>query len=174
MRGFHSEDLCMKNTLDQLKDICVLNNISLPQGANMSDDEENNKKYDICLHASLSLLKAYLTDSRSSNHMVASRESFITFPLSGGPSSHMGDESKIPVVEKGSNKIHHAEFNNGLYVPSPTTKQIVEDEEEARFSSPSIRMEESLLGVTPSLGAPKVYEISDISYSHKANPEEDV
>ena len=63
--------------------------------------------------------------------MVSSRESFITLPLLGGPTSHMGDESKIPAVEKGSDKIHHAEFKNGLYVPSPTTKQIVENEEEA-------------------------------------------
>ena len=58
--------------------------------------------------------------------MVASRESFITFPLLGGPSSHMGYDSKILVVERGSDKIHHDEF-----IPSPTTKQIIEDEEEA-------------------------------------------
>ena len=43
----------------------------------------------------------------------------------------MGDDSKIPTVEKGLDKIHHAYFKNGLYVPSPTSKQIVEDEEEA-------------------------------------------
>ena len=58
--------------------------------------------------------------------MVASRETFITFPLSGGPSSHMGYDSKIPYVERGLVKIHNDEF-----IPSPTTKKIVEDEEEA-------------------------------------------
>ena len=50
--------------------------------------------------------------------------------------------------------------------------KIVEDEEEAEFSSQSIRIEESLLGVTPSLVAPEVYEISDISSPHMADPEE--
>ena len=62
--------------------------------------------------------------------MVSSRESFITSTLSRGPISHMGDDYKIPAIEKGSNKIQHADFNNGLYVPSPTTKQIFEYEKE--------------------------------------------
>ena len=97
--------------------------------------------------------------------MVASRESFITFPLSGGPSSHMGDDSKIPDIEKVSYKIHHYDF-----IPSPTIKQIVEDEEEAKFSSQSIRIEESLIGVTPSPAAPEVYDIYDISSSHMDDP----
>ena len=77
-----------------MKYLCVQNKISLPQGAEMSDDEENIEEDEICLHASLSLSKAYLTDSGASNHMVSSRKSFITFLLLGGPSSHMGDESK--------------------------------------------------------------------------------
>ena len=47
-------------------------------------------------------------------------------------------------------------------MPSPTEKQIVEDEEEAYFPLQSIRMEEILLGVTPSPTAPKVYEFSGI------------
>ena len=62
----------------------------------------------------------------------------------------MGYESQIPIVERGSIKIHHDEL-----MPSPSEKQIVEDEEEAKFSSQSIRIEESLLGVTPSLAARK-------------------
>ena len=61
--------------------------------------------------------------------MVASRESFITFPLLVGPRSPMGDDSKIPTVERGSDKIHH-----GYLIPSPTVSEIVEDEEEAYFS----------------------------------------
>ena len=120
MRGFHPEDSCMKKTLNQLKDLCVQKNISLPQGAEMSDDEEYTKEDERCLHARLTPSKAYLTDSRASNHMVSCRKSFITFPLSGGPSSHMGDVSKIPDIERGLDKIHHDEF-----MPSPTTKQIV-------------------------------------------------
>ena len=71
----------------------------------ISDDGEQTEEDEICLHVILSLLKAYVIDSRSSNHMVASRESLITFPLLGGPSSHMGDDSKIPDVERGSDKI---------------------------------------------------------------------
>ena len=51
-------------------------------------------------------------------------------------------------------------------MPSPIEDQIVEDEEEARFSLQSIRMEESLHEVNPSLAAPEVYEISDISSPH--------
>ena len=130
MRIFHPEDSCMKNTVDQMKALCVQNNISLPQGAEMSDDEEQTEEDEICLHASLSPLKADLIDSGASNHMVASRKSFITFPLLGGPRIHMVYESKIPGVEKGVDKIQHVELKNGLYVPSPTTKQIVENEEE--------------------------------------------
>ena len=30
MRGFHPEDSCMKKTLDQMKALCVQNNIVLP------------------------------------------------------------------------------------------------------------------------------------------------
>ena len=48
------------------------------------------------------------------------------------------------------------------------------DEEEAESSSQSIQIEESLLGVTPSLIAPEVYEIFDISSPHMADLEEDI
>ena len=71
----------------------------------ISDDEEQTEEYEICLHASLSPSKAYVIDSGASNHMVSSMESFITFPLSGAPSNHMGDESKIPDAERGLDKI---------------------------------------------------------------------
>ena len=79
----------------------------------------------------------------------------------------MGDDSKIPDVERSSDKIQHDEF-----MPSPTEKQIVEDEEEAYFPLQSIRMEEILLGVNPSPATPEVYEIFDISYPHMADPKE--
>ena len=81
----------------------------------------------------------------------------------------MGDDSKISVVERGTDKIQHDEF-----MPSPTKNQIVEDEEEAEFSSQPIRIGESLLGVTPSPTAPEVYEISDISSTHMVDPKEDI
>ena len=60
----------------------------------------------------------------------------------------MGNESRIWVVERGSDKIHHYEF-----IPCPITKKIFEDKEEAKFSTQSIRIEESLVQVTPSPAA---------------------
>ena len=59
-------------------------------------------------------------------------------------------------------------------MPSPTAKQIVEDDEEAEYFTQSIRIEESLLGVNPSPATPEVYEIFDISSSHMADPKEDI
>ena len=50
--------------------------------------------------------------------MVSSKESFTTLDLSRGPNIHMGDESQIPTIGRGSIKIQHGEFNNVLYVPS--------------------------------------------------------
>ena len=57
-------------------------------------------------------------------------------------------------------------------MPSPTTKQVVQDEEETKSSTQSIQIEESLLGVTHSPATPKVYEIYDVSSSHMDDPEE--
>ena len=101
-----------------MKDLCVQNNIYFPQGVEVSNYEEHTEEYEIFLHASLSLSKDYLTYSGASNHMVAFGKSFITFSLSGGPSSHMEDDSKILDVERGSDKIQHDEF-----IPSPTEKE---------------------------------------------------
>ena len=50
--------------------------------------------------------------------MVASKKSFTTLDLSGGRSIHIGDNSQIPAVVRGSIKIQHGEFKNVLYVPS--------------------------------------------------------
>ena len=52
--------------------------------------------------------------------------------------------------------------------------EVFQDEEEAESSTQSIRIEESLLGVTTSPAAPKVHEISDISSSHISETEEDI
>ena len=84
----------MRKQLDEMTALLKKHNIASPR-ENMSDDEEQTEEDEICLHASLSPSKAYLTDSRSSNHIVSSRKSFITFPLSRGPRSHIGDDSKI-------------------------------------------------------------------------------
>ena len=60
----------------------------------------------------------FLIDSGASNHMVSSKESFSSLDLSRGPSIHMGDDSQIPAVGKGSIKFEHGVFKNVLYVPS--------------------------------------------------------
>ena len=58
------------------------------------------------------------------------------------------------------------------FLASTLSDEVVQDEEEAGSSSQSIRIEESLLGVTPSPTAPEVYEISDISSPHMDDPKE--
>ena len=50
--------------------------------------------------------------------MVSSKESFTDMDLSRGPRIHMGDNSQIPEVGRGSIKIQHGDFKNVLYVPS--------------------------------------------------------
>ena len=50
--------------------------------------------------------------------MVASKESFFSLNLSSGPRIHMGDDSQIPVLGKGSIQFEHAVLKNVLYVPS--------------------------------------------------------
>ena len=60
------------------------------------------------------------------------------------------------------------------FLASTLSDEFVQDEEEAESSSQSIRIEESLLGVTPSPAAPELYEISDISSPHMADTKEDI
>ena len=80
---------------------------------------------------------------------------------------------------------HNEDHNSTLKITASTTRllyskvlastlsnEVVQDEEEAKSSSQSIRIEESLLGVTPSPVALEVYEISDISYPHMDDPKE--
>ena len=53
-------------------------------------------------------------------------------------------------------------YESNEFIPSPTENKFVEDEEKVKFSSQSIRIEDSLRGVTPSTATPEVYEIYDI------------
>ena len=57
---------------------------------------------------------------------------------------------------------------------STLSDEVVQDEEEAEASTQSIRIEDSLHAVTPSPDALEVHEISDISYSHIAETEEEI
>ena len=56
---------------------------------------------------------------------------------------------------------------------STLSDEVVQDKE-AEASTQSIRIEDSLLAVTPSPDAPEVYEISDISSPHMDEAEEDI
>ena len=54
---------------------------------------------------------------------------------------------------------------------STLSDEVVQDEDEAGYSTHSIQIEESLHEVTPSPDAPEVHEISDISYPHISETE---
>ena len=85
----------MKNAIDQLTTLIEQNNISLPQGAEMSEVGEKTEEYERfhALKEGFTQSKAYLIDSGAFNHLIASKESFTTLDLLGGPSIHMGDNS---------------------------------------------------------------------------------
>ena len=96
------------------------NNISLLEGARKNYFGIKVEDHEICheLKAGFSQSQALLIDSGASNHMVASKESFSSLDIIGGPSIHMGDDSQITTVGKGSVQFEHGVFNNVLYVPS--------------------------------------------------------
>ena len=57
---------------------------------------------------------------------------------------------------------------------STLSGEVVQDEEEAESFSQTIWIEESLIGMTRSVAATEVYEISDISYPHMDDPKEEI
>ena len=60
------------------------------------------------------------------------------------------------------------------FLASTLSDEFVQDEEEAKSSTQSIWIEESLLGVTPFPVASEVYEIFDILFSHMDDLEEGI
>ena len=79
---------------------------------------------------------------------------------------------------------HNEDHNSTLEITSSTTRvlyskvsastlfdEVIQDEHEAKSSTQSIRIEESLHEVTPSPDAPKVRDIYGISYYHIAETE---
>ena len=70
-------------------------------------------------------------------------------------------------------KFRTTRFIYSKVLASTLSYEFVQDEEEIESSTQSIRIEESLLEVTPSLAAPKVYEIYDISYYHVDDSKEE-
>ena len=70
--------------------------------------------------------------------------------------------------------------SSAISIPNPKIStstlfdEVVQGEEEAKASTQSIRIEDSLLAVTPSPDAPEVYEISNISSPDMDETEEDI
>ena len=96
------------------------NKITLPAGTRRVDHEENTEEHEEIFHALKEIYSkthAFLIESRASNHMVASRQSFYSLQSTDGPSIHMGDDSQIRAKGKGSIKLKYGKFNDLLYVP---------------------------------------------------------
>ena len=83
----------------------------------------------------------------------------------------MIDEDHNSTLESTSNTIS---ISDPKISASTLSDEVVQDEEEAEASTQSIRIEDSLLAVTPSPDAPKVYEISYISSPHMDKIEEGI
>ena len=81
---------------------------------------------------------------------------------------HNEDHNSTLEIIASSTRVVHSKFS-----ASTLSDEVVQDEDEAESSTHSIRIEESLYAVTPS-DAPEVHEISDISYSHIAEMEEEI
>ena len=113
----------MKKTIDKMSRLLEQHNISLLESARKDDSRDNTEYHVIChvLKDGFSKYHAFLIDSRASNHMVSSKESFYSLHLTGGTRIHMGNESQILAFGKGSIQFEHGVFNNVLYVPSLTT-----------------------------------------------------
>ena len=87
---------------------------------NIQREKLPNNGHERChaLKAGLPRSTAYLIDSRSSNHMVASKDLFSSLNVKEGPTIHMGDDSQIPAIGKGTMRAKHGVFRDVLYVPS--------------------------------------------------------
>ena len=79
------------------------------------------------------------------------------------------DEDHNSILERISSTISTLDPKISAFTLS---NEVVQDEEEAETSTQSIRIEDSLHVVNPSLDAPKVHEIYNISYYHIAEIEE--
>ena len=125
-RGDHPENICIKKTIDHMSRINEENNIVLPEGirkTNSRSKDEYHERFH-ALKVGFSQSQAFLIDSGASNHMVASKESFYSLDLIGGPSIHMGDDSRILAIGMGSVQFEYGVFNNVLYVPSLATNLV--------------------------------------------------
>ena len=72
-------------------------------------------------------------------------------------------------ITASTTRVLHSKF-----LASTLSNEVVQDEDEAKSSTQSIQIEDSLHAVTPSFDAPEVHEISDISYYHIYETKEDI
>ena len=77
-----------------MSDLLKQHNIASPREKKPDEEPETeDTKRCHALKETISPSSTYRIDSGSSNHMVASKESFSTLSLTKGPSIHMGDDS---------------------------------------------------------------------------------
>ena len=79
---------------------------------------------------------------------------------------HNEDHNSILEITSSTTRVLYSKFS-----ASTLSNEVVQDEDEAESSTHSIRIQESLHAVIPSPDAPKVHEISDISYYHISETE---
>ena len=78
-RGFHPDSSYMRRQIDEMTLLLKKHNITAPASARKDDHTEETEYYFEIAHAlkaSYSTTHTFLIDSGSSNHMVASQESF--------------------------------------------------------------------------------------------------
>ena len=79
-KGTHIEKGCMKNTIEQMSILLKQHNISVSQDARKADSGDKTEDHKRChaMKAGFSKSHAFPIDSGASNHMVASKELFIS------------------------------------------------------------------------------------------------
>ena len=87
---------------------------------NIQREKQPDNGHEIChdLKAGLPWSTTYFIDFGASNHMVASKDLFSSLSVKEGPTIHMGDDSQIPAIGKGTIRAKHGVFRDVLYVPS--------------------------------------------------------
>ena len=111
----------MRKQLDEMTTILKQHNINSPQREKKSD---NGHKICHALKAGLPQSTTYLIDFGASNCMVVSKDLVSSLNIKEGPTIHMGDDSQIPTIGKGTIRAKHGVFRDVLYVPSLATNML--------------------------------------------------
>ena len=100
---YHPKSSCMKNKIYMLTQILEKNNISLPDCSKKREGGSNLEGIER-VHAFLagtSSSPSFIIDSRSSRHMVLTKEAFSTLDMSKVPQIVLGDDSLTDSLGKG-------------------------------------------------------------------------